>query len=127
MAHEDKTTAGSSISEDVIILREIKVAKDTVFLYFNKSDFNIWLENTNKHIPEVYQLKREGSKGFSFSCSQLPEDFTRTSLKLSISNDTNKLNYLLQGDFFDSVESENSDIFLEEYKGNLVLVIKNNN
>ena len=127
MAHEDKTTAGSGISEDVIILREIKVAKDTVFLYFNKSDFNIWLENTNKHIPEVYQLKREGSKGFSFSCSQLPEDFTRTSLKLSISNDTNKLNYLLQGDFFDSVESENSDIFLEEYKGNLVLVIKNNN
>mgnify|MGYP000865900666 FL=1 len=125
MAHEDKTTAGSGISEDVIILREIKVAKDTVFLYFNKSDFNIWLENINKHIPEVYELKREGSKGFSFSCSQLPEGFTRTSLKLSISNDTDKLNYLLQGEFSNYVESENAEIFLEENKGNLVLVIKN--
>jgi hypothetical protein len=125
MASEHKPTAGSSTSEDFIILREIKVLNDSVLLYFNKSGFNAWFENDNKHIPEVYELEKSGPEIYSFNCRQLPDLFAQTFLTLSVGNDTDRLNYILQENFYYYVESDNAEFFLEEKKGKLLFFIKN--
>ena len=121
---KDKSVSGLRVSDDLIVLREVKVAEDTIFFRFNRSGFNVWLENLNKHIPEVYELRKRGDNSFSFSFSQLNGILAQTTLKLSLGNDTDWLDYSLREECFKVAESGSVEVFLEKNKGSLVLFIK---
>lgn len=113
--------------ENLIILQHIKVEEDVILLHFNHGKFDAWLENTNKHIPEVYELKKESEGVFSFKCSLLPEIFTQTSLRLSVSNETERLNYSLPDEYLEHVVVSNFAFTLRDSKGCLTMLIQNKN
>lgn len=126
MANKDKSISDSDLLDELIVLHEIKEVENAIIFYFNKSCFNAWLENTNKHIPEVYELNKKSTGVFSFSSSQLPEDLAQTSLKLTISNSVDRLDYFLKDEYFKSTAIGRFEFFLERKKSNLIINIKNN-
>ncbi|MEY0430598.1 DUF6270 domain-containing protein [Providencia rettgeri] len=113
--------------ENLIILQHIKFEDDVILIHFNHGKFDAWLENTNKHIPEIYDLKKESEGVFSFKYSLLPETFTQTSLRLSVSNETERLNYLLSDEYLEHVVVNNLSFTLRDSKGFLTMLIRNKN
>lgn len=116
MKYEENITSNACASEDLIILRKIEIADNSILFQFNKSNFYAWFENVNKHIPEVYELKKNASGYFSFCFNQVPEIHPQSSLKLSISNDTNRLNYTIEVGFSGSYENDKIATQVEENK-----------
>lgn len=111
--------------ENVITLKYIEAEEDFILFHFNCGEFNAWLENTNKHIPDIYELKKKSKNVFSFSCSLLPDVFTQISLKLSVSNDTERLNYSLSDEYFEYAVVGDFEFTLKESKGYLTVLIQN--
>ena len=111
--------------ENVITLQHIEVEEDVILLYFNHGEFNAWLENTNKHIPDIYELKKKSENVFGFNCSLLTGVFTQTSLKLSVSNDTERLNYSLPYEYLEYAVVGDFEFTLRESNGYLTVLIQN--
>lgn len=111
--------------ENTITLQHIEVEKGAIFFYFNHGEFNAWLENTNKHIPDIYELRKESERVFSFNSSLLPNNFTQTSLRLSVSNNAERLNYSLQDEYFEYAVIGDFELALRECKGYLTVLIQN--
>lgn len=111
--------------ENAITIEHIEVEKNFIFFHFNHGEFNAWLENTNKHIPDIYDLKKESERVFSFDCSLLPNVFTQTSLKLSVSSDTERLNYSLKDEYLEYAVVGDFEFTLTECKGYLTVLIQN--
>lgn len=127
MVYKNKNTADSNILESLIIIHEIKVIENNILFHCNKLSFNVWFENINKHIPEVYELKKEAEGIFSFNCSFLSDNFTKTSLKLSVSSDTETLNYSLPESLLEYAVIGDFDFIFKESNGYLVMVVENKN
>lgn len=125
MESKHEPTLDSSTAEDLVVIRGIKIIKDNVIFYFDRTNFNVWLENDNKHVPEIYELERISPQVYSFNCRRLPDLFAQTSLKLSLGTDIERLNYAVLKNYPAYVEGESAEFFLEEIKGTLLFVIKN--
>jgi uncharacterized protein YifE (UPF0438 family) len=124
MAIRNSLTIGANTIEDIIALHRVEITKYKINFYFDRSDFNAWLENDNKHIPEVYELEKTDCGVYSFSYTQLPYLFTQASLKLSLGNNTDRLHYAVQGNYSPYVEGENAEFFLEVKSGALLFLIR---
>lgn len=116
----NKSASDSGMFDESIVLQEIKKVGNAIVFIFNKSCFNAWLENTNKHIPEVYELNKSATGEFSLSVSRLPVDLVYTSLKLTISDSVNRLDYIFKGKHFESTKIGNLESFLEIRKGVII-------
>lgn len=125
MMYKNKNIADSNILESLIIIHEIKIIEDSILFRFNKLSFNAWFENINKHIPEVYELKKEAEGVFSFNCNFLFDNFTKTSLKLSVSSDTEALNYSLSDSLLEYAVIGDFEFIFKESNGYLVMVVEN--
>ncbi|WP_146187680.1 DUF6270 domain-containing protein [Limnohabitans sp. T6-5] len=112
------------ITEDIITLLKVTIEKDKINFYFEKSGFKAWFENDNKHIPEVYDLEKTDFGVYSFNCSQLPHLFSHASLKLSLGNNTDRLHYVVQNSYSPYMQGENTEFFLKEKNGALLLFIR---
>ncbi len=108
----------------MITLYRIEITKDKIDFYFGTYGFNAWLENENKHIPEVYELVRTDYGAYSFNCSQLPCLFSHTSLRLFIANSTDKLSYAVQENYNAHIQGESSEFYLNLNSGALQIVIR---
>lgn len=124
---EKNITSNTCNSEDLIILRHVDIVDNSIIFYFNKSNFYAWFENVNKHIPEVYELKKNALGHFYFCFNQVSEIYPQSSLKLSISNDTNRLNYTIEVYFSCCYENDKIVTQVEEYKKYFILSYKNIN
>lgn len=125
MEKKDESISYSDFLGELIIVHEIKKEGNSIVFYFNKSCFNVWFENTNKHIPEVYELNEKSTGVFSFSSSCLPKDLAQTSLKLTISDSVDRLDYFIKDECFKSIIIGSFEFFLEREKSNLIIKIKN--
>ncbi|MEE1921389.1 DUF6270 domain-containing protein [Pseudomonas sp. 148P] len=119
------SASGPDAADDLIVLRDIRIVKDSVVLHFDQDNFYAWFENSNKHIPEIYELERMGSGFYRFDCGLLPDLFTQTYLKLSLGNDSKRLEYSMQGHLSVCVESESAEFVLKEERGILLCFVKN--
>lgn len=124
MSTRNTLSIGTSTAKDMITLYRIEITKDKVDFYFDACGFNAWLENENKHIPEVYELIRTDYGAYSFSCSQLPCLFTHALLRLSIGNSTDRLYYGLQENYHAHIQGESSEFYLESNSGALQIIIR---
>jgi hypothetical protein len=111
--------------ENAIALQYIEFKKDALLLHFNNGDFNAWLENTNKHIPDIHELKKESENVFSFSCSLLPDVLSQISLKLSVSNHAKRLNYSLPDEYLKYAVVGDFEFMLSDSNGCLTVHIQN--
>lgn len=123
MVSINKSVSDSGMFDESIVLQEIKKVANTIVFSFNKSCFNAWLENTNKHIPEVYELNKSATGEFSLSVSRLPVSLVNTSLKLTISNSINRLDYILKEKKFRFTKIGNLEFYIERRK-DVVINIK---
>ncbi len=124
MSTRDTLSIDTSTAKDMITLYRIEITKDNIDFYFGTHGFNAWLENENKHIPEVYELIKTDYGAYSFSCSQLPCLFTHTSLKLSIGNSTDRLHYTMQENYPAHIQGENYEFYLKLNSGALQIIIR---
>lgn len=109
--------------ENMIVLLDAKLYEDRLVLYFNRSDFYIWLENTNKHILEVYELTQINDNAFVFYFSNLPAGYVQSSLKLSLSDNTDRLYYFIDDQVSEAPLKEDMDVYFKVNEQELVCVI----
>lgn len=77
---------------ELIILKNFHMRDCCIFFEFNTTNFNAWLENANKHVPEVYSLKKH-QNGFYFDLNKYNSKLLHSKLKLSISRDGKRSSY----------------------------------
>ncbi|MBE0472087.1 MAG: hypothetical protein IBX55_21590 [Methyloprofundus sp.] len=111
----------------MINLFRVEIVKDKIDFHFSEYGFNAWLENANKHIPEIYDLQRTEYGSYSYNCNQLPRSFTSTSLRLSIGNSTDRFQYYVQESFNSPIYGENCDFYLKINNGALQITITKKN
>lgn len=111
--------------ESLIILLEVKLCADYLSLRFNRSDFYIWFENTNKHILEVYELNKIDNT-FIFYFNDISDEFLKRKLKLSVSTRVHRLNYLIYNQLSKYLLKENVEILLEINTNELTCTINKN-
>lgn len=127
MVDKNKDVADLNVLDSFITIYDIKVVEGIITFRFSNFSSNAWLENINKHVPEVYELKNESENVFSFNCGLLPDDFSKTSLKLSVSNEAERLSYSLPGELLEYAVIGDFEFFFKENGSYLVIEIKNKN
>lgn len=76
-----------------IKLTNIYFDKNYILFRFNKLNYAAWLENANKHTPEVYSLRKLNDNTLAFDVRQLPKGFVHSRLILSIADNNERLPY----------------------------------
>lgn len=84
--------------QNKIYLKKVIFTNDKLDLTFsdNKIDY-AWLENINKHLPDIIELNKTENHKFSFPIESL-ELFYNVILKLSISSEFKKIKYTIAPD-----------------------------
>lgn len=125
MTYKNNLPKDHSFAENFITLKWVEVIEDKINFHFDQFGFNAWLENDNKHIPEIYNLEQVAIGVYSFNSSQLPDLFAQTSLRLSLDNGTDRLQYTIQDNYRPYLVGESFELFLEEKNYILLLLILN--
>ncbi len=102
-----------------VYLEEVILTDSKLDLIFSGLDFNYaWLENNNKHLPDILELKKIQRNKFSHS-SDFLNAFNNVNFKLSISSEIQRIEYSISLDihicnttkFKLSVENDTLNIF----------------
>lgn len=88
MKENNKSNTNASI-----ILKNVYFKNRCILFKFNNLNYDAWLENTNKHIPEVHSLRKIYSDTLVFDLTKLQKGFVHSRLKLSIANNNERLSY----------------------------------
>lgn len=81
-----------------VLLEKIILTDKTLQLIFSGLDVDYaWLENSNKHLPDIIDIKKTDRIFFSLSLDLLDE-FNNVNFKLSISSESQRLKYSISSD-----------------------------
>lgn len=105
-----------------VCLEEVILTNETLTLIFSGLDFSYaWLENNNKHLPDILELKKIDRNEFSHT-SDFLDTYNNVIFKLSISSNTQRIDYAISSDikinnttrFKISVDNDSLNIYSTE-------------
>ena len=85
------------------MLLNVEVINKSLVFEFNSPSLFVWLENSNKHIPEVYELVSLNNGSYSLELRKLIRYTSDNALYLIVSDNANRLDYMLGKGVLDNV------------------------